>query len=169
MRVLLAAILALMLAGPAFAAAPAPKKPIQVDRFAGRWHEIVRTPNPRQKNCFAAFVDWTRQADGSLKVVNQCRKGSPAGKVETFSSVATVLDAAKARVSMAFFGGVVKQEYWILDRADDYSWAIMGTPGGNYVWGFTRKANLTAAERAALIARIKALGYDTGKLEVVGR
>ena len=42
----------------------------------------------------------------------------------------------------------------------------MATPGGNYVWLMSRKAVMAPAAKAAAIARIKALGYNTAKLEM---
>jgi apolipoprotein D and lipocalin family protein len=67
------------------------------------------------------------------------------------------------RFKMSFLGGLKKQEYWVLDRADDQSWAIMATPGGNYVWLLSRDAVMSPAAKAAALDRVKALGY--AKLE----
>lgn len=60
---------------------------------------------------------------------------------------------------MTFLGGLKTQEYWILDCAGDGSWAIMATPGGNYVWLLARRPVMSEAARAAAAARIRALGY----------
>lgn len=51
----------------------------------------------------------------------------------------------------------------MLDRADDQSWAIMATPGGNYVWLLSRRADMPSDIRAAALSRVRALGY--AKLE----
>jgi len=155
--------------GPATAAAPAPKKPIQFEKMMGRWYEVARTPNQRQKNCFAPYADWKPEGAGKAQVTNTCRKGSPTGPVETNKATARLVDAGKAKISMSFLLGTINQEYWILDRADDYSWSIMGTPGGNYVWVFSRQKTLTPAQRDALVGRARALGYPASKIEVVGR
>jgi len=155
--------LSLALAAPAFAGAPAPKKPIDIQRFMGRWHEIARTPNANQKGCTKGTMEWASLGKGRFSVVQACTKGS--GR-KTWKGTATVADArTNAKLQLSLMGGLIKQEYWVLDRADDYSWAIAGTPGGNYVWVLSRKASLTDAERAAVLARVKALGYDTARLE----
>lgn len=167
--VLIGLAVAALLGAAAEAAAPRPKKPIQMDRFMGRWYEVARTPNARQKGCFAASAYWAKDAKGRISVLNSCRKGSPTGREDTVRATVRRVDGPGAVIEMAFFGGVINQEYWILDRADDYQWAIMGTPGGNYVWAFSRKPNPTAAERSGLLRRVKALGYDVGKLEMAGR
>ena len=170
MRAFLAAVaIAAGIAGAAAAAAPKPKKPIDIDRFLGRWHEIVRTPNDRQKGCHAAYGDWTRQRGGKIVVVSTCRRGSPTGRADTTRASLTRVDEARALIELNFFAGLIKQEYWILDHADDYSWAVMGTPGGNYVWIFSRNPKPSEAERNRLIERVRQLGYDINKLEVVRR
>ncbi len=64
---------------------------------------------------------------------------------------------------MSFLGGLKKQEYWVLDCADDHSWAIMATPGGNFVWLLARKPVLSEGAKAQALERVKALGY--AKLE----
>jgi apolipoprotein D and lipocalin family protein len=40
----------------------------------------------------------------------------------------------------------------------------MGTPGGNYVWLFSRRPALPAASLAAAVARAGALGYSPSHL-----
>jgi apolipoprotein D and lipocalin family protein len=65
---------------------------------------------------------------------------------------------------MSFFGGLVHQEYWILDHADDDSWALMGTPGGNYVWLLSRRPAMPPASLAAALARAESLGYTPSRL-----
>ena len=150
------------------AAAPRPKKPIQFERMMGRWYEIARTRNNRQKDCFAAYADWNLVGGaGRAKVANHCRKGSPSGPLDVNNATAHLVDARTARIRMSFFMGAINQEYWILDRADDYSWSIMATPGGNYVWVFSRQRNLPAAGRNALLGRVRALGYNMSRVEVV--
>lgn len=141
------------------AAAPAPKKPIQFDRMMGRWYEVARTPNDRQRGCHAAYADWARAAGGKVRVSNHCRKGSPSGRLEIHHATARLVDANRARISMSFLMGAVNQEYWILDRADDYSWSIMATPGGNYVWIFSRSKTIPASLKAQLVAKVNAWGY----------
>ncbi|MGH7022956.1 MAG: lipocalin family protein [Caulobacteraceae bacterium] len=61
---------------------------------------------------------------------------------------------------VGFFGGLISQVYWVLDYAADHSWALMATPGGNYLWLLARRPDMTAAARAAAVARIAALGYN---------
>ena len=148
----------------AWAAAPQPARPVAAGFYSGRWYEIARIPNAGQRDCQAA---WTQFAStgAQFQVSQVCHRGSPTGPVKTFVTKGRILPGTNnARFEMSFFGGIKKQEYWVLDTAGDGAWAIMATPGGNYIWLLSRKANLPAASQAAAVARIRALGYSQ-KLE----
>ncbi len=71
-----------------------------------------------------------------------------------------------AKLKVAFFGPFWA-DYWVLDRADDYSWAIVGEPSRKYLWILSRDATPGAEATAALVARTAALGYDTSRLVMV--
>ena len=172
MKILLAfASVAVLVTGTAaLAAAPQPTKPVAASFYSGRWYEIARIPNAGQRDCQApqsrftplggegdvAFIATT----GEFTVEQVCRKGSATGPARTFATKGRILPGSRnARFEMSFLGGARKQEYWVLDSAADGSWAIMGTPGGNYVWLLARKAVLPTTLRDQIVARARALGY----------
>jgi apolipoprotein D and lipocalin family protein len=160
----LAACLSLPFA-PAWAAAPEPTKAAPASFYAGRWYEIARLANRNQKDCQGATSQFTGGAPGSFDVVQTCHKGSPTGEAKVFKSKGKVDNPERNKFTMTFFG-LVKQQYFVLDNSDaDGGWAIMATPGGNFVWLLARKPRLGAETKAAAVARLKALGYPTEKLE----
>jgi len=147
------------------AGAPKPVRPVSSDLYSGRWYEIARTPNTMQKDCQGATSDFQRFAAGVFTVVETCHHGSPSGAAKTIRARAKVVPSSdNTRFRMAFFGGLVHQEYWILDHADDNSWAVMATPGGNYVWLLSRRPSLPPNVQAAALARVGALGYAPSRL-----
>ena len=164
-RTLAAAALAASLAAPAFAEAPQPAKSVDPARLAGRWYEQARLPSGYQKDCHASTFDWTRTKDGALDVVLSCRLGSPAGKLKVQKAKGRILDPkTNARMKVSFMGGLASAEYRILDRADDYSWMLLGTSGGRYFWILSSRPRLPAAAREQAVARAGALGYPVAKL-----
>jgi apolipoprotein D and lipocalin family protein len=66
---------------------------------------------------------------------------------------------------MSFFGGLISQEYLVLDNRPDQGWLILGTANGRYLWLMSQKPTLPAAIRAQAISRIRQLGYDPSRLE----
>jgi apolipoprotein D and lipocalin family protein len=168
MKLVTALCAALLLTAPALArdSAPQPTKPVAMSFFSGRWYEIARTENVNQRGCEAPTYDFRPQkTDATRAFVLTCRKGSPTGKVETLAvTIRMPADQMRNKFLVTAMGGVMRQEYWVLDRADDLSWSIMATPGGNYVWLLARSPNLDEGLKTQLMNRIRTLGYDMGKI-----
>ncbi|MEO8925822.1 MAG: lipocalin family protein, partial [Caulobacteraceae bacterium] len=134
------ALAAFPAAGSAIPGAPAPRKPVSSELYSGRWYEIARTPNARQKGCRGDTSDFSALSAGVFAVVETCHQGSPTGPSRVLRTKARILPgSANARFTMSFLGGLIHQQYWILDHADDDAWALMATPGGHYIWLLARR------------------------------
>jgi apolipoprotein D and lipocalin family protein len=150
------------LADAALSAAPSPVKPVQISRYLGRWYEFARLHNRIEENCARAEAQYSRDADGRIAAVETCHTSGGGEKV--YHAGVHVLDpGTNAKLRLSFFPFISK-DYWVLDHAPDYSWAIVGTNDGKYLWLFTRRPDAPAAETTAIVARARALGYDTSQL-----
>ena len=146
------------------AAVPQPAKPVELSRYLGRWYELARYEQGFQKDCDGVTADYALRPDGKVEVINTCRK--PDGSIKRATGKAKVVDIATgAKLKVSFFGPFYG-DYWVLDRADDYSWAIVGEGSGRYLWLLSRDASPGAAKLAMLVERAKALGYDTSMLRI---
>jgi len=164
-RLFLAAAAALALAAPLAAARAEPTQRVELTKMMGRWYEVARTPNVLQNGCQAGASDWTPAPQG-FAVVQSCHKGSPDGPVKEWKARAVVADpGANTRFRMSFFGGLVTQEYSVLECRPDQGWLILGTTNGRYVWLMSQKPVLPAPVRAQAVARIRQLGFDPSRLE----
>ncbi|CAN5119814.1 lipocalin family protein [soil metagenome] len=167
---LLALVLAVGIAPVAASAqAPEPRAHIDVDRFMGRWYEILRTPNTFQGNCWAASQVWTRSAPNRFSIAQNCHRGSRTGRLTTTNTSARVIDTAtNAKWEASFFGGIIRKRYWVIDIAPDYSWMIATTDDGQFPALLSRSATMSAAQQAELTARMGRLGLPTRQLEPSG-
>jgi apolipoprotein D and lipocalin family protein len=165
-RLALAVLAAAAFIAPAAASAsPQTVAHLELSQMMGRWYEIARLPNSIQKGCQAGASDWTRAADG-FSVVQSCHKGAPDGPISLWKAKARVADpATNAKFKMTFFGGLVSQEYWVLDRRDAEGWLILATHDGKYLWLMSQRPTLPAGVRTQVVTRIKQLGFDPGRLE----
>ena len=165
-RLILAALAACLMLAPAAAqAAVEPTGRIELSQMMGRWYEVARIPNQLQNGCQAGASDWTPQARG-FAVVQTCRKDSPTGPLKTWKAKATVADArTNAKFKMSFFGGVVSQDYVVVDHRPDQGWLVLATANGKYLWLMSQKPVLAAAIKTQALARIRQLGFDVGRLE----
>jgi apolipoprotein D and lipocalin family protein len=143
------------------AAAPEPQKPVDLQRYAGRWYEVARLHNKLEEDCVNAEATYTPTADGGYTVTQACLPAN--AKPRLFHANMKIMDPGmNAKFRLTFFL-VVHKDYWVLDYAPDHSWVVLGEPTGKYLWLFSRTPDLKA-NKAALVARAQSLGYDTSKL-----
>jgi apolipoprotein D and lipocalin family protein len=141
-------------------AVPPPAKPVDLTRYAGLWYELSRYENRFERNCEAVTAAYRERPDGLIDVINSCHKNSVDGLLKVAKGRAKVIaGSGNAKLKVSFFGPFFG-DYWVLDRADDYSWSIVGEPSGRYLWILTRQVSPDPATRELLDARVKALGYD---------
>ncbi|HRJ12495.1 MAG TPA: lipocalin family protein [Alphaproteobacteria bacterium] len=147
---------------------PEPAKAVELNRYLGRWYEIARYENGFEKGCEGVTAEYSLRADGRINVVNTCRDGAPDGPARSAEGVAKIAEgnSDNTKLKVSFFGPFYG-DYWVLDRADDYSWAIVGEPSGRYLWLLARDPVLRKSQKAALYARAAELGYDTALLRDV--
>ncbi len=159
----------------AAASAAAQSRGVDLARFDGRWYEIARNPNGAQKDCSRAQIDLTPQtrADRYGLVVTCTRRAD--GVVERLRANARVTDPgtnARFRFTLTGLlgvGGLAGQNYWVWDHAPDYSWAVMGLPDKSNWWIWNRAQSPSQASRDQLLGRVRALGFDTGRIVQTGR
>lgn len=138
---------------------------IEPARYAGRWYEIARFPNAFERNCAGVTADYALRTDGRIGVRNTCRAGAPDGPARVAEGLARIVDPqTNARLRVRFFGPF-EGDYWVLDRAEDYAWSLVGEPSGRYLWILAREPIISDALRADLLARLYARGYRTEALE----
>jgi len=108
--------------------------------------------------------------DGAIKVVNRCRKDNgemdeAEGKVKTASE-----DTSHAKLKVRFAPAILSflpfvwGDYWIIDLAADYSYAVVGEPTRKYLWVLSRTPVMDEMTFTRILDRIKAKGYDLSGL-----
>lgn len=146
--------------------APQPTKAVDLERlYSGRWLEIARLPMKITDGCVAGATVYRVLDADTVAVRDTCQVGSPEGREKAIGGRGEILDpGTNARLRVRYLGGFVTWDYWILDRADDYSWFISADPTFEKLFIYTRAAP-NEAELQALLSRARALGYDTSRLE----
>lgn len=134
-------------------------RPIDRAAYLGLWYEQARLPNSFERGCASATAEYAERDDGLISVRNTCFEEGGGQRVA--NGRARVVGEGQLKVS---FFGPIWADYWVLARADDYAWSIVGEPGGRYLWLLTREENLSAAQRASFEQRITALGFDPNDL-----
>ena len=136
---------------------------VDLKRYVGVWYEIARYPNRFQKKCAAAVTaTYELRADGKMGVLNQCMEAN--GKMTSAKGKAKIVDSkTNAKLKVTFFWPFYG-DYWILDLDPEYTYAVIGEPNRKYLWILSRTPEMDPAIYAAVLERLTAQGYDTGKL-----
>ncbi len=140
---------------------------VDLDRYMGRWYEIARLPNRFQDDCAGEVTaTYAKQPDGRLSVVNECRKAD--GRTMSAAGEARQVGDAKLKVRFApawlSWLPMVWGDYWVIDLADDYSWAVVGEPSREYFWILSRGPEMDEDVIQGIVERAKKQEYDLAGL-----
>jgi apolipoprotein D and lipocalin family protein len=145
---------------------------LDVPRYMGTWYEISKYPNWFQKKCVAETrAEYKLQAGGSVQVINRCRKDT--GEIdEAIGEARQIGVATSSKLQVRFAPSwlsllpFVWGDYWVIDLDDGYQLVAVSEPKREYLWVLSRTPTVSAQSYDALLARLKAQGFDLGRLEV---
>jgi apolipoprotein D and lipocalin family protein len=142
---------------------------VDLDRYAGDWFEIARFPNRFQRTCLGDVrATYARRPDGRLDVVNRCRTAEGQTEARGVGRIVDERTFAKLKVRFApawlSWLPVVWGDYWVIGLAPDYSWAVVGDPGREYLWILARAPQLDEASLALARAAARDQGFDVDRL-----
>lgn len=171
---LAALILSAALAAPGAATAgpvtPVPK--LDLAQYLGQWRQIAAIPQWYEVFCASNTVaNYSLGAGGTVRVVNRCF--APGGGQIATTGRARVLDAttnAQLQVTFANVGGSwiypdSRPNYVVMGLADDYRWAVVGSPERSSAFVLSRSPALAAADRSTILAVLAANGFNACALQ----
>lgn len=144
---------------------------VDLNKYSGTWYEIAKYPNKFQKDCVGnTTATYTVKGEGKIEVLNRCLKKD--GTTEAAKAAGKINDKqTNAKLKVRFAPGFtsflpfVWADYWILDLADDYSYAVVGTPDRGYFWILSRKPEMTDSIYQDILRRAEQQGFVPGKVE----
>jgi apolipoprotein D and lipocalin family protein len=153
---------------------------VDVAGYMGRWYQLALYPNYFQKQCVAdTSATYRDRGDGTVEVRNRCRRADGAmdealGMARPVAGVSRIESGRlqPARLEVSFlpawlrWTGIGWGAYWVLDRANDGRYVIIGEGSREYLWVLARSPALPDADWAAVRARLQALGYDLSRLQL---
>lgn len=137
---------------------------VSLAELQGKWYEIARLPRMTEVDCHGTTAFYSRSADGSLGLVNQCNVGSATGKLQTIAMTATVPDSS-VPAKLALNVGGYTGDYWILEVGPNYEYTVVGHPSRLYLWILSRTPTLDESVMSGIRTRAEAAHFDTSKLE----
>lgn len=137
---------------------------VDLPRFMGPWYVIGVIPTFLERDIYNAIESYELAADGTISTTFTFNKGAFDGPAKRMQPRGFVIEGSRNAVWGMQFVWPIKAEFVISHVDPDYSETIIARSARDYVWIMTRTPTISDARYAALVARVKAMGYDTGKL-----
>ena len=139
-------------------------KAVDLKRYAGKWYEIASFPQRFQKGCHCTTAEYTLTDKGYVIVENRCNRDSINGRLSYIKGKALVeKNSANTKLNVRFFWPFTGK-YWIIDLADDYTYAVVSHPNRKYLWILSRTPAMEEMRYTQIINRLKEKGFDLAKL-----
>lgn len=140
-------------------------KNVDLNKYAGKWYEIASYPQRFQKGCHCTTAEYTLSDKGYVIVENRCNRDSINGKQSYIKGKAFVdKNSGNAKLKVQFFWPF-KGKYWIIDLAEDYSYAVVSHPNKKYLWILSRTPKMDSNIYDGILNRLKEKNFDLTKLE----
>jgi len=137
---------------------------VDLTKYAGKWYEIASFPQRFQNGCQCTTAEYTISEKGYVIVENRCRRGSVNRKESYIKGKAFVeSNSGNAKLKVQFFWPI-KGKYWIIDLADDYSFAVVSHPIKKYLWILSRSPKMDDALYSQIVDRLVKQGLDVSRI-----
>ncbi len=138
---------------------------LDIDRYAGVWHEIAKLPNSFEKNLTCVSATYTVKDNGKISVLN---KGYNilSKKMEEISGSAAVPNKNKPGELKVTFFWPFAGDYFVLDIDENYESVLIGSPSRKYLWILARDKKISTDRIEALLDKARELSFDVSKVEM---
>lgn len=139
---------------------------VKLNKYLGKWYEISSFPQRFQKGCHCTTATYSLSDKGYIIVENRCNKDSINGKESYIKGKAFVVkNSGNSKLKVQFFW-FFKAKYWIIDLADDYSYAVVGHPNRKYLWILSRTPFMNSEVYNKIVTKMQLMGFDVSKLKL---
>jgi apolipoprotein D and lipocalin family protein len=112
--------------------APETVESVDLASYLGVWYEIASYPQFFSIGCNCTTAEYQLNAAGNVKVTNRCNLlGANGPENKVVGSAIPIPNSNFAKLSVSFAPGNNANNignYWILELADDYSYAVVSDP-----------------------------------------
>lgn len=137
-------------------------------KYLGKWYEIARMDHSFEKGLSKVSAEYSLRDDGGLKVVNRGYNAAKATWKEAVGKAYFVGPSDQGYLKVSFFGPFYGS-YIVFELDRDYQYSLVSGPDKSYFWLLSRTPAMDTATLQGLVAKAKALGFDTSKLIYVAQ
>ncbi len=142
---------------------PVPR--MELRKFLGSWYVIGVSPTIFEKGAANGIETYSLDEEGRLRVEYVFFKGGPEGARKVMRQKAWILDEERNTEWKVQPLWPFKLPYLIIDLAEDYRYAAVGTNNCKYVWIMSRTPLMAEEDYAGILSRLAERGYDIRRIE----
>jgi lipocalin len=147
--------------GQAAAVVLGPPPVVDVQRYLGTWYEVGSVRQFFSIGLVNTTAVYTDNGDGTIGVENSGNYFFNNGPQVSIFGTAVSVDATNDKLNVTFFGppsATPPGNYWIVDLAPDYSWAVVSDPSGLTGFLLSRTRTVSAGLYQELLNRASVKG-----------
>ncbi len=136
---------------------------VDANRYVGTWYEVGSVKQFFSVGLVNTRADYSLNPDGSIRVENSGQYFFNGGPESRIVGSAVPVDGTNARLNVSFTGSNSANppgNYWIVDLAEDYSWAIVSDPTGSSGFILSRTKFIPDSLYQELLDRAEAKGVN---------
>mgnify|MGYP006278614393 CR=1 FL=1 len=138
---------------------------VDLGQYQGKWFELARIPTRFQDARTVSTAEYAARPDGAVSVHNTSYLNGKA--TASIDGSAVPVSATNNRLNVGF-GGFLKLipkadegNYWVMDLADDYSMALVGSPDRQTLFLLARDKDAGSSPTAqAMLEHARQQGFD---------
>lgn len=144
---------------------------VDVEQYVGLWYEVASITQPFSVGCLCTTAEYEVKENGRLNVFNRCILKNPDGEVNTIVGEAKVIPkSGNAKLSVNFSSvGNFGAPYWIIDLADDYSYAVVSDPLKATLFILSRTPEMNPDTYSSIIDKLRKLKYPISKIKMTSQ
>ncbi len=133
---------------------------VDLNRYMGTWYELASYPQFFERGCINVKATYIMK-DGYVEVYNESLKNGKPNNIKGKAFVVPKTDNAQLKVQ---FFWPFKGNYWVIDLAPDYSWAIVSDPKRKTLWILSRNKIMDTELYNSLIEKLEIKGFEKNKI-----
>lgn len=137
---------------------------VDLERYIGTWYEIGSIPQFFNLGCFCTKAEYDFLENGNISVRNSCKLGGPNGlESRIFGQARPQRNTTGNSKLEVKFSASPWAPYWIIELADDYSYAVVSDPARGTFFVLSRTREMDEALYQQLLASGRAQGINVDR------
>ncbi|WP_256004237.1 lipocalin family protein [Pedobacter deserti] len=140
-----------------------PVQKVDILMYAGKWYTLYSIPTLMSRNWRQTTETYVIHPDGYYAVFNTYKVPGSDDQKYFRSKLYVVRGSGNAHFKLQAVWPF-KLDYWVIELAEDYSYAVVGHPEYKHLSIMSRRPGIDEVLLQEIVDRCSRKGYDTGKL-----